>query len=112
MRPSGDVATCEVHHIKMARQTVPIHYGLWNYPDGYLEAKAIYFPHGWEYVNGGCFIQKQKEMQIYVCPQCKKAEQAFLQIWLKGFDAGKQFYKEELEKQGNASKSAEPTPSR
>jgi hypothetical protein len=111
MRPSGDVAICEVHHVKMERQTVPIHYGLWNYPDGYLEAKAIYFPHGWEYVNGGCFVQKQKEMQIYVCPQCKKANNAFMPIWLKGFDAGKQFYKEELEKQSNPDKSAGTTPS-
>jgi len=83
-----------------------------SYPEGYLEATAIYFPHGREYVNGGCFFQKRKEMQIYVCPECRKAEQAFMNIWLKGFDAGKQFHKEELEKQGNASKSAEPTPSR
>src|SRR6266700_2513515 len=98
MRPSSDGATCEVHHVKMERQTVPIHYGLMGYPEGYLEAKAIYFPHGWEYVNGGCLVRKQKEMQIDVCPQCKKANEAFVPIWLKGFDAGRQSYKEELEK--------------
>jgi virulence-associated protein VapD len=96
----------------MERQIVPIQYGLKNYPDGYLDAKAIYFPHGWEYVNGGCFVQRQKETQIYVCPECKKAEKAFMQIWLKGFVAGIQFYREELEEGIKTNKPVEPTPSR
>ena len=79
---------------------MPIRYGEVYYPVAYINAKATCFPHGWEYVNGGCVIQEQKEMEIFVCPQCKTAEEACSQLWLWAFDDGKQFYKEELERKG------------
>lgn len=89
IRNSDDVSICEVHRIKMEYKRVPVRYGLVSYPPGYINAKPACFPHGWEYVNGGCVIQDLKETKIPVCPDCKKAEQACARMWHDAFNEGK-----------------------
>ena len=69
---------CNLHHVKMERKRVPVHYGLLVFDDPYYLAELCYFPNARDYVNGGCVlpsldIAKEREWR-YVCPGCKRAQ--------------------------------------
>jgi len=69
---------CNLHHVRMQKRRVPIHYGLVVTDDPYYLAQLCYFPNAREYVNGGCDIplldvQKERAWR-YVCPACKRAQ--------------------------------------
>lgn len=69
---------CEVHHSKMTKSTVPIHYGLFR-PDERAGARnaasANAFPHAVEWVGGGCVVGSSKKAVIYTCAECESARQ-------------------------------------
>ena len=75
---------CNLHHIKMEKRLVPVHYGLLVFDDPYYLAELCYFPNTREYVNGGCelpALDVQKERQLrFVCPACKQARRQ----WARG----------------------------
>jgi len=70
-----DIEICEVHKTKMELKTVPIQYGLMepdpDAPSGNEERRL--FPHGRDYVLGGCIIEPRKTAEVYVCPECEQA---------------------------------------
>ena len=69
---------CNIHHIRMQKKLVPIHWGYIEYHSVYSAAEIRDFPNAWEYVNGGRVVDEKKLGQLvprYVCPECKKAEQ-------------------------------------
>jgi hypothetical protein len=65
-----DAEVCEVHHSKMVRKEVPVVYGLLTL-DATPERQA--FPHGADFVGGGCFEGPEKTASVYICPDCEKA---------------------------------------
>jgi hypothetical protein len=78
----GQPSVCEIHHIPMVRTTVPIVYGLLR-PTEKGEARCVAstnsFPNAESYVGGGCCVASWDAHRavIYVCPDCKKAAQAW-----------------------------------
>lgn len=70
-----DRTVCEVHHEKMERRDLPISYG---YPPFRVflssSVEEAQFPHGWEYVLGGCRITGDPETSRgFVCGKCVTA---------------------------------------
>ncbi len=67
---------CEVHHIEMEGQVVPIIYGLPQGGDIPQEARWTLFPHAEQSVSGGCVVLSEAPTtaQIKVCPQCVEAK--------------------------------------
>jgi hypothetical protein len=60
----------------MQKKRVPIYYGLGK-PDPAAPSIATtqrLFPHAEESVSGGCVVESKTVTEIYVCPECKKAE--------------------------------------
>ena len=73
-RKSG---VCNVHHVKMLKKRVPIHFGLIDFSDPYYSHEIARFPHAHEFVNGGCDLDPVEEKAPHwtlVCPACKRAE--------------------------------------
>lgn len=71
-----DMEICEVHHCRMAREEVPISYGLIRLQKGLpsLEEEKALFPHRRDYVLGGCIVMPGKKTEtMYLCPECKAA---------------------------------------
>src|SRR5581483_273712 len=69
---------CNLHHVRMQKKRVPVHYGLVVADDPYYLAQLCYFPNARAYVNGGCDIpsrdfQKDRSWR-FVCPACKRAQ--------------------------------------
>jgi hypothetical protein len=72
-----DTGVCNIHHIRMQKKTVPIHWGLVVIEEPHYSAQLSQFPHAREYVNGGCeYDAKENKAKHwrYVCPACKRAE--------------------------------------
>ncbi len=73
---------CHVHHVKMKRKSVPVVYGLIHGNVlGPMEVRLNRFPHAQEWGGGGCVIMNGKyrvKQWLYVCPECQKAEQEWL----------------------------------
>ena len=73
-----ETGVCNLHHVKMQKKRVPVHYGLLVFDDPYYLAELCYFPNAREYVNGGCVlpsldIGKERGWR-FVCPACKRAQ--------------------------------------
>jgi hypothetical protein len=71
---------CEVHHVGMAKMSVPISYGLPAYSKRTLarfKASTNSFPHADDWVGGGCVVTRHspKEAIVFVCPDCQRAAQ-------------------------------------
>lgn len=79
--------TCSVHHIPMRIELVPVYYGL---PPGlepgspeeraqseYREAEESRFPNAPTFVRGFCTVSSEKQAEVYVCPLCRKARNAW-----------------------------------
>ena len=68
---------CNIHHLKMQKERVPVHYGLLVFEDPYYLAQLCYFPNAREYVNGGCVLPStdvdKERRSRFVCPECKQA---------------------------------------
>jgi hypothetical protein len=78
---------CNLHHVRMQKRRVPVHYGLVVTDDPYYLAQLRYFPNAREYVNGGCDIlsldvQKERAWR-YVCPPCKRAQKQWALVHSK-----------------------------
>jgi hypothetical protein len=72
----GETDLCEVHHQKMSRSVVPVHYGLMKITprDAALDsASTNAFPHAEDFVNPGCMVRGQREALVYTCPECVEA---------------------------------------
>jgi len=71
-----DKEVCNVHHIKLEREEVPIIYGLiippTNSPPAEIERKSFPFRHR-ESAWGGCIPYTIKTTKISVCAQCSAA---------------------------------------
>jgi hypothetical protein len=69
---------CNLHHVKMQKKRVPVHYGLLVFDDPYYLAELCYFPNAREYVNGGCDIPSldigKERGWRFVCPACKRVQ--------------------------------------
>ncbi len=73
-----ETGICNLHHVKMLKKRVPVHYGLLVFDDPYYLAELGYFPNAREYVNGGCDIPSlditKERSWRFVCPVCKRAQ--------------------------------------
>jgi hypothetical protein len=73
-----ETGICNLHHVKMQKKRVPVHYGLLVFDDPYYTGELCYFPHAREYVNGGCVLPsldfRKERAWRYVCPKCKRAQ--------------------------------------
>lgn len=73
---------CEVHHVTMSKQDVPIEYG---YPSPelfrFMEAAAKLFPHSGMPLQGGCVINQNSphSRQVFVCSRCRSEAAAWLE---------------------------------
>ncbi|HEY0455335.1 MAG TPA: hypothetical protein VGE41_03110 [Verrucomicrobiae bacterium] len=79
-RTQGESPVCEVHHARMSKTTVPIHYGLLSIGDHDSARDAVStnaFPHAKEWVGGGCLVPMfpSRRAVIYTCAVCKIARQ-------------------------------------
>ena len=69
----GKADVCEVHHRKMDKIVVPLHYGLMSFSS---RSQALYsvstnaFPHAQDSLNPSCVVSSQREAVIYRCPEC------------------------------------------
>lgn len=63
---------CEIHHVPMRWEEVPISYGLVLAPRGYFELRPKWFPHSGE-VLGGCVVGLERMTWTFVCPKCREA---------------------------------------
>lgn len=72
--------SCHIHHCQMQRKVVPIAYGLmYPHPSGpSSQTRARRFPHANEWVSGGCVISPKKTAEVYVCSECKRAEEKWM----------------------------------
>ena len=82
-----ETGVCNLHHVRMQKKRVPVHYGLLVFDDPYYLAELCYFPNAREYVNGGCEIpsldfQKERSWR-FVCPECKRAQRKWALAHLK-----------------------------
>jgi len=72
-----DTGICNIHHIRMRKKVVPIHWGLVVIEEPHYSAQLSQFPHAREYVNGGCEYDAKEDKAKhwrYICPECKRAE--------------------------------------
>jgi hypothetical protein len=72
-----ETGVCNIHHLRMQKKIVPIHWGLVVIEEPYYSAQVSQFPNAREYVNGGCEFEPERERVKhwrYVCPVCKRAE--------------------------------------
>ncbi len=77
---------CQVHHKKLFQETVPLNYGrpLYAAPapgepsDVY---RFTHFPHAMQYELAGHITRHPKTVDIYVCPDCLKAQYAWERKW-------------------------------
>src|SRR3954452_24661169 len=71
-------ATCEVHHVALTPDTVPIAYGDRVFDPRYEEARKG-FPHANLESRRGCVIDSDSptRARVLYCPECRKAESAF-----------------------------------
>lgn len=67
---------CKVHHEKLKRGKVPIHYGLPVFDPFHEKARAARFPHANSSVLGGCIVSEDspKEQDVSYCEGCRVAE--------------------------------------
>lgn len=73
---------CEIHGVQLKYGRMPIYYGLMGPPPGWGEVRANNFPHANSYIMGGCVIEidnNREEGRAYYCPECRVAEQAYLE---------------------------------
>jgi hypothetical protein len=76
---SGSPAVCDVHQVKLRRETVPIVYGLIIPSAAYRAAEPRDFPHANRESWGGCCVDDElTHALVMYCPECRKAEAAFL----------------------------------
>ena len=76
-RIDGEVATCPVHGVATRTETRAINYGLYRFPQGYLEAERELFPLAHTHVGGGCVVGWDKFARVRYCPECREAERAW-----------------------------------
>jgi len=73
---------CPIHAEPLQPEAVPIRYGLFRIPDGYLEAKESRFPLASTFVMGGCVVGEEKERVRPYCVSCRRA----LAMWCREHD--------------------------
>ena len=69
---------CEIHHLRMRPQLVPILYGLPTQDSLYLRelsVRAQQFPHRSGPVLGGCVVSSEspRQAKVWVCAKCEAA---------------------------------------
>jgi hypothetical protein len=82
----GETSVCEVHHQKMTKTVVPVHYGLMTVTprDGALNsASTNAFPHAEDFVNPECMVRSQREALVYTCLECVRARRQ----WEANYDS-------------------------
>jgi len=75
-----ETGICNVHHIRMQKKSVSIHWGLVTFEEPYYSAELRGFPNAREYVNGGCEFDEREDKKPhwrYVCPECQRVEVAW-----------------------------------
>lgn len=76
----GKQNTCEIHHIKMDKTVVPVHYGLTTVDArgaAMENVSGTAFPHAEDSLNPGCPVQRTREAVIYTCSECMRARRAW-----------------------------------
>jgi hypothetical protein len=71
----GESTICEVHHLKMIKTVVPVHYGLMTVTprnEAMDSARSNGFPNAADSLNPGCTVRRQREALVYTCPECVK----------------------------------------
>jgi TonB family protein len=73
--------TCEVHHLPMTVELVPLSYGLPRgvVPDSpeaaaqgrWWDAQANLFPNAPRRKLGGCSVSSETQAEVYICPACR-----------------------------------------
>jgi hypothetical protein len=73
--------TCEVHHVKLQKDVLPISYGLFDMPSfEYLNAHKTLFPHSSEHSYGGCVVEKYRYAEVLYCEQCRTAQEQWRSV--------------------------------
>jgi hypothetical protein len=80
---TGRSDVCEIHHLRMSPQVVPILYGLPVQDSVYLReltVRAERFPHRSGPVLGGCVVSSEspRQAKLWVCPKCDVAWKEWL----------------------------------
>ena len=72
--------TCDVHHVAMKRDTVPIAYGDRVFDPRYAAAAERGFPYANLESRRGCVVESDSptHARVLYCPECRKAEAAFV----------------------------------
>src|SRR6516164_4377428 len=52
---------CNIHHVRMPREAVPISWGLVLFEERYESARLSQFPNARDYVNGGCVFNAKED---------------------------------------------------
>jgi hypothetical protein len=79
---------CEIHHLHMKPQLVPILYGLPTQDSVYLRelsVRAQQFPHRSGPVLGGCVVSSEspRQAKVWVCAKCDAAWKQWLEAQQK-----------------------------
>jgi hypothetical protein len=76
--PSGS-GICPVHGIAMQPVKLRVVYGMPSRREfEEMRAGRLLFPHGRDYILGGCVVRQVKTVQGFLCPECVNARKAWL----------------------------------
>ena len=75
----GRSSVCEVHSLDMQERIIPIVYGLPGQSEfEKMDASINAFPHGRNYVLGGCIRGKSEKAIVYRCSRCEDVREQWI----------------------------------
>jgi hypothetical protein len=76
--PASDI--CPVHGVRMESKALRIVYGMPS-PREFEEMRIAKtrFPHGRDFVLGGCVVRPAKTVEGFICPKCVLARKVWLE---------------------------------
>jgi hypothetical protein len=79
---SRKTGVCNIHHVHMEKELVRVEYAdlpLEYYSSAYSEARLCEFPNSREYALSLQRSDEGRNVHVYVCPYCKRAERDWIQ---------------------------------
>jgi hypothetical protein len=70
----GSDKACQVHHVALKEDVVPIVYGMIRHTQEEIEAHHSLFRHANSKYEAGCVVEKPQKARVRYCPLCREAE--------------------------------------
>jgi len=70
----GNDTKCEVHHVPLKEDVVPIVYGMIRRTGEESQARHSLFPNAYSTYEAGCVVEKPQKARVRYCPLCREAE--------------------------------------